>query len=189
MILPREDLAWFRAAPGRAEPFDAERLAASIRRAAARAGQYDWWFAESVAAAIHTFACECKRQRIIDAAEVRAIVETLLRTLGFHEIAGEYTHHRRQTEIWLDDVAAQAGDGFELEFFRQLDTALDVAGHREMETLQVRGLRACVLRLRGDRRWSAGCRRLADEIVVHVRERITRLRPRQAARLSLAVVE
>jgi hypothetical protein len=55
--------------------------------------------------------------------------------------------------------------------------------------MEVNGLRACVMQLRGGRRWSEGCRRLAEEIVAHVRERVARVRPPQAACLQLAVVE
>lgn len=188
MILPRHDIAWFDTGD-RTEPFDADRLVRSIRRAAACAGHHDWWLAESIAAAVHLFACENKDDRTVTAREVSDIVASLLSMLSFNDIARAYSGRQQHAEIWLDEVVARAGGGFELSFYRQLDAALGVASHREMETLRVLGLRGCVMQLRGDRRWSAGCRRLADEIVGYVRERVTRARPARAASLNLAVVE
>jgi hypothetical protein len=51
------------------------------------------------------------------------------------------------------------------------------------------GLRACVMQLRGARRWGAGCRQLAEEIITHVRSRVSGLRPEGAEPLRLAVLE
>ena len=55
--------------------------------------------------------------------------------------------------------------------------------------MEVNGLRACVMQLRGTQRWTTSCRKLAEEIVEHVRERVARVRPQQAACLRLAVME
>jgi len=46
-----------------------------------------------------------------------------------------------------------------------------------------------VMQLRGARRWTVGCRELAEEIVDYVRERVARVRPAKAECLRLAVVE
>jgi hypothetical protein len=55
--------------------------------------------------------------------------------------------------------------------------------------MRIDGLRACVMQLRGARRWTAECRRFAEDIVEHVRGRVVRMRSPRAASLKLAVVE
>ncbi len=189
MIVPHDNPAWFVSAEGDREPFDLERLAASLRRAAARAGHYDWWQADSIAGAVQLYARENAAGQTVAAAEVVDIIEALLERLGHEDIARTYTGHRNRADIWLDEIVARAAGGFELGFYRQLDAALDVTAQQQTRAVRVMGLRSCVMQLRGDRRWSAGCRRLADEIVAHVRERAARLRPAQASSLNLAVLE
>lgn len=189
MILPREDIAWIKDSNGAIAPFDGARLARSVQRAAAQVGHGDWWLAESVASALHTFACESSSARTMTAREVAEMVAEVLAMLGFPEIARAYESRARYAEIRLDEMAARSEAGFELEFFRRLDAALGPAALEETMTLQVGGLRSCVMRLRGARRWGAGCRTLAEDIVDYVRERAVRLRPAQACALQLAVLE
>ena len=190
MIVPHDnDAAWFAPAEGQPVPFDSGRLEGSIRSAAARAGHYDWWLAESIAAAVHLYATENAPQRTVAAGEVTAIVEALLERLGHSDVARAYSGRLELADIWLDEVAARAAGGFELGFYRQLDHALTVAAEDQTRTVRVMGLRSCVMQLRGDRRWSAGSRRFADEIVEYVRDRVVQLRPTQAAALDLAVLE
>jgi hypothetical protein len=66
---------------------------------------------------------------------------------------------------------------------------LGAAADHQLSAMEVDGLRACVMQLRGARRWTAGCREFAEEIVEYVRVRVARVRPAQAASLQLAVVE
>ncbi len=84
---------------------------------------------------------------------------------------------------------ASKNAGFELEFFQELDHALSAAANRRLVAMRIDGLRACVMKLRGARRWTAECRRLAEDIVEHVRGRVVRMRSPRAASLKLAVVE
>jgi hypothetical protein len=189
MILPREDIAWIKTDEGRVAPFDGERLADSIQRAAARVGHSDSLLAESIAAALQLFVCEGTGQRTLTAREVADLVASVLSMLGFEEIAQAYALQERRAQIRLDEMAARADAGLELEFFRQLDAALGAAADGRTALMEVGGLRTCVMRLRGAQRWGASCRRLAEEIVNHVRVRVALLRPTQAVELRLAVME
>ena len=189
MILPREDIAWVKSNDGCIVPFDGERLIASIQRAATQTGQSDPLLAESVAAAVQLFVCEASDNRTLDAREMAGLVVSVLTILGFAEIAQAYRLHGHDTRIRLDEMAARAGTSLELDFFRQLDAALGAAADGHTSRLEVGGLRACVMRLRGAQRWCASCRTLAEEIVNHVRARVARMRPPHAAELRLAVVE
>ena len=182
MIQPREDIAWVRAKDGRLTPFDADRLARSIQLACEFAGHSDDLLAESVASAVHGFTCECDA---LAAAEIAQIVHDVLTMLTCSDVARAYARRGEWLEIQLDEIA-----GFELEFYRRLDTTLRTASSKEeMAVMHLRGLRACVMRLRGTRRWGDSCRLLADEIVDFVRGRVARTRTETAAMLRLEVLE
>ena len=189
MIRANDDIAWVKFADGHLAPFDEHRLALSIQHVAERVGQADWWLAESIAAAVHVYATRCRKNGVIPSSEISEIVASVLSMLGFEELSAAYAKDERRMAIHLSDLAKRVGTAFELEFFRQLDRALGVAANRRLSVLQVDGLRACVMQLRGAQRWTAGCRTFAEEIVDYVRERVARLRPSQATGLQLAVVE
>jgi hypothetical protein len=185
MIQPREDIAWVRTADGRLTPFDADRLAKSIELACELTGHADQLLAESVAAAVYHYARECESDRTIAAAEIARIVLAVLETLTCEDAARAYARRSEWAEIRLDTMS-----GFELEFYRQLDTALrEASGTEEMTMVHLRGLRACVMRLRGAQRWGQACRVLADEIVDFVRARASRARPARAGVLRLEMLE
>jgi hypothetical protein len=185
MIQPRQDLAWVEGADGRLTPFDEARLIASIQTAVRCAGHDSELLPESVAGAIHLYA----HDRQIPASEIEAIVLSVLHMLGCEDVASAYAERRQLAEIHLNELAAQSGPGFELDFYWHLDAALGSAAEGRLALLQVRGLRSCVMQLRAAHRWGASCRALAEDIVEHVRFRVARLRPPHAAALRLAVVD
>jgi hypothetical protein len=189
MILPQHDLAWVKPADGIARPFDECRLAASIEAAVLHLGVDHDWLASSIAASIHLYACECAPRRILDAGEIAGLVESVLEMLGYAEMATAYRQRQQRAEIRLDQIVAEASAGFELEFFRRLDTALRPITSDTLAVMHVSGLRGCVMRLRGARRWCVGCRMLAEEIVGYVRSRAGQLRPAHFVALRLAVGE
>jgi hypothetical protein len=189
MIQLLEDIAWVRFSDGHLAPFDEHRLALSIQQVAERTGDSDWWLAESIAAAVHTYAIKSRPDGVIPSNEVAEIVAAVLSMLGYEKISEAYGGSANRVAIHLNELAGPVGPAFELEFFHRLDHALGVAANRGLLVMEVNGLRGCVMQLRGAQRWTAGCRQLAEEIVEHVRERVARMRPLQAASLKLAVVE
>jgi hypothetical protein len=189
MIQLHDEVLWVQAEDGRLSPFDEQRLAMSIQKAAENAGHADWWLAESIAAAVHAFAVKSRREPVIPSKEVAEIVATVLATLGYEWISEAYSGGANRVAIHLNELAWRTNAGFELEFFQQLDHALGAVTNRRLVGMRIDGLRACVMQLRGARRWTAGCRRLAEDIVEHVRGRVARMRSRRAASLRLAVVE
>ena len=176
MIQLPDDLVWVRAEDDRLTPFDAGRLAKSI--------QGDSLLAESIAAAVELYARECLPRAVISADEIIAIVQSVLTMLGCEPAAQAYALRRCSAQIRLDELA-----GFELEFFRQLDTALGRAADEEMAHMELRGLRGCVMRLNGAQRWGQRCRVMAEEIIDFARTRAAQIRPPQSAALRLDVFE
>ncbi len=172
MILSREDICWVVHIDGTRVPFDGGLLSRSIYAATGRSGEEYTFLAESIAVAIEQYAREHQPERAVTTVEIAEMVEALLAMLGMDDLAEAYADRGQPAEIALDEMARVPGTGFELAFYRQLDAALAV---RRRGVLRLRGLRDCVLRLRGTRRWSAGCRRLAEEIVQYVYARAARM--------------
>lgn len=189
MIQLHDDIAWVKFADGRLVPFDEHRLALSIQKVAESIGDSDWWLAESIAAAVHVYAVKSRSDGVIPSGEIAEIVATVLSTLGYERISEAYSGCTDRVAIHLNELAGRRSAAFELEFFQRLDRALGAAANRRLLVIEVDGLRACVMQLRGARRWTAGCRRFAEDLVDYVRERVARARPPQAAGLRLAVVE
>ena len=189
MILMEQDMVWVRDAHGHMTPFDARRLASAIHYAARQAGSPADWIAFPVAEAVAAYLAARDGDRVVAAVELRRIVLAVLGMLGCDEIARTYQHGRQRVEIRLDELAAWSGAGFELGFFQQLDAALAAVKNDAMRQLQVQGLRACVMQLRGSQCWGRRCRTMAEDIVGHVRTRVVQMRSRTAESLNLAVVE
>jgi hypothetical protein len=177
-------MLWVRDAQGRLTAFDAGRLTASVKRAACAQGIPDWWLAEPLGQAV----CEYVHHNaddgsFVDVNKLATVIASVLSRLGYPDIATAYQHRSERAEIRLDSL----DNGMELEFYRELDAALSRVASPATRRIEVRGLRSCVMRLRGASRWSNGCRYLAEEIVEHVRERLLRLRTGNAEALQLAV--
>ncbi|NQU10084.1 hypothetical protein HQ590_04795 [bacterium] len=189
MILVNDEIVWVEQADGRRVAFSAPRLANCIRRATdcwAEAGDD---LAEWIAAAISDYGRRHAPQRTLTAAGIAEMVEAVLALLGFEDWAAAYRGRRGATVIHLDQLAGPAGDGFELAFYRDLDRALAAVLRQAADRVRLRGLRACVLRLRGRRRWGRRCRHLADEIVHHVYARAAAWRPGRPRSLRMAIEE
>jgi hypothetical protein len=186
MIQLCDNIAWVRSADGRAAPFDVARLSNSVMGAATQAGHGDWWLAESVALALQEFIVgHCERQTL-PAAALADLVKGVLASLGYTDIADAYAHRRQHAEVHLDQMSNTIS---ELEFFHRLDAALRVTGDNELISVRVRGLRSCVMRLRSAQYWSASCRRMAEEILCHVRERVARAHRNKTGTLRLTVTD
>ena len=189
MIQARENLVWVANAAGHLEAFDEQRLAESVRRAGGSDEEEARDVAEAIAGAVYHYVREHARDRLVTVAEIGEMVQALLAMLGYDETSERYSGQSARTEIRLDEVAAAGGAGFELAFFRELDVALSATTNGELRRVRLSGLRACVLQLRGTRRWSVACRRLAEEILGYVYARTICVRPRAATALQVEVVE
>jgi hypothetical protein len=73
-------------------------------------------------------------------------------------------------EADLQALAAEAGTAIELTFFPRLRDELRLRLQHSPRVLRFRGLRPCVKRLTGARRWNARCQSLQEQIVNFLRE-------------------
>ena len=89
--------------------------------------------------------------------------------LGWDDIAAELQVGPPPLRISLAEIAQQAGDGFELAFFRLLRERLAETCVTGSHQVQCYGLRQGVKILQRARRWGARCQRLAEEIAEFLR--------------------
>ncbi len=192
MIQPRDDIVWIVTATGELAVFDAGQLARSIQRTAppGEESAFDD-IGRAISEAVDQHLRDHRRPQPATTQQITEMVQALLEMLGYRESARRYAGEDVLREIRLDRLAADAGrcGSFELGFYRRLDQVLAEASQDGPERVRMRGLRACVLQMRGARRWSRQCRRLAEEIIDHVWARAVQL-PQPGGRvLELAVLD
>ncbi len=182
MIATRHGLPLMELEDGTLASIESTWLRGHLLRAARAAGYQKWWLAEHVASSVlEYFACKVEENSIAFDRLVGAVREVLV-AIDYEDIAGEFRPGPPPLRLALDQLAHKTGPGFELEFFKLLDKALDHAARSGNQTLQLNGLRDCVKHLLGAKVWRRECERLRGEIVEHVRERL------RGARLSREVL-
>lgn len=120
---------------------------------------------EATAAVLHYFKTELGRPWVTVAEFAQALAR-VLRTFGLQVV--EATEPPAADEVAATDLlelAIASGEAFELAFFPRLRSALRRQLHQSPGFVRFRGLRGCVKRLAGSRRWSQRCERLQRQII------------------------
>jgi hypothetical protein len=126
----------------------------------------------TAAVLLHYFRHDLKRVSVT-LTEFGEALEKVLRSLGCDpEIVA--TPASPRADLDLRALAAATDDGFELGFFSRLRDEFRQRMGGAPQTLRCHGLRGCVKRLTGARRWSPRCQRLNDQIVDFLRECLSR---------------
>lgn len=186
MILLRRDCLVFKTATGEIIPCSAHAVTIEL------VGESVEWLdkdlvSHAAEAVLHYFKSE-KGQQIVSVAEFSEALERVLRGLGLDVKASDSPASEipslapsptdplnsvRTVEADLSKLAADSGEGCELLFFPRLRETI----HREIDgdplVFRFRGLKDCVKRLTGARRWSAHCQTLNDQIVEFLRNCLT----------------
>lgn len=107
----------------------------------------------------------------------------VLRGFGFEvsieeaQAVGSGARSRRVSEADLTELVREAGDAFELTFFPRLRTEMHERLLESPELIRFTGLRPCVKRLAGARRWCHRCQTLNDQIIGYLRQCLSEERP------------
>ncbi len=169
MITLAADCLLFRMASGEMIPFSAEMI--SVELTGESAESFDAEFVQHAAGAVfHYFKRELGRQSV-SVAEFTEALERVLR--GFRPAAPPEPGRASASgmeESDLSRLATESGEACELFFFPRLRDELRRRLRAAPRMLRFRGLRGCVKRLAGARRWSPRCRRLEEQIIQYVRE-------------------
>ena len=167
MIDVREDVLFVVQANGTCEPLTLEQLAHQITEHPS-IGKIELWVARQIAHAVmHYFHTDLDRD-IVDEGALNEVLERVL------ACCCEVIDSDKPAAFSADlrKLAVQAGYGFELVFFKELEkTVSDLRGH-PARFIQFTGLRPCVKLLAGKKNWSAACSRLENEILDVLRHKV-----------------
>lgn len=119
---------------------------------------------EAAAAVVHFFKYEQQRD-VVSVGEFSQALEKVLRGLGFTVVGDESPDKVGD----LAEVARVAEDGFEMLFYQRLREEFRRQASTPSEVMMFRGLRRCVKRLLGMKRWGPRCEVMSDQIVTFLR--------------------
>lgn len=167
MIFLSRDYLLFELESGERIPFSAETV--SVELAGGEHGPFDADFLEQATKAVfHYFQNELGRESV-KVSEFSGAMERVLR--GFLQGGtppAETLADRAVVESDLRQLVNEV-DATELQFFPRLRDELRAQLRTQPKMLRFRGLRGCVKRLAGARRWSPRCQDLHDRIVEYLR--------------------
>ena len=168
MIALAADCILLRRENGEAEPIDYGTI--SIEVVTEGQSAFDEAFVkEASAAVLHYFKNELGRESVT-LGEFSEALEKVLKGFSQEQEPAAVDCESRIVEADLQKLAASSSDAFELTFFPRLRAELRSQLRLSPQMLRFRGLRSCVLRLTGARRWTHQCRNLQDQIVGFLRE-------------------
>lgn len=168
MIALAADCILLRRENGEAEPASAEAI--SIEVVTDGQSPFDQEFVkEASAAVLHYFRNEAERD-CVTLGEFAEALEKVLHGFNLEPGKGGESGQAGIVEADLQKLAVASGQAFELTFFPRLRDELRTQLRSSPHVLRFRGLRRCVLRLTGARRWTPRCRCLQDQIISFLRE-------------------
>jgi hypothetical protein len=119
---------------------------------------------------IHYFREDLGRQSVT-VGEFSLALAKVLRSFGLNiEDCARVEQRAAMAEADLTDLVAGAEGTFELGFFPRLRQELTRRLEPKPRMVRFTGLRRCVKKLAGARRWSSRCEALSDRIVDYVRQ-------------------
>lgn len=168
MIALADDCILLRRDNGEAEPVKAGAI--SIEVVTEGPSPFDEEFVkEASAAVLHYFKQEAGRESVT-LGEFAEALEKVLKGFAPEQAMKDDHTVASIVEADLQKLAAMSGEAFELTFFPRLRDELRSQLRQSPQVLRFRGLRNCVLRLTGARRWTHRCRDLQDRIIDFLRE-------------------
>lgn len=166
MIALDSDYLLFQLANGESVPFSSEMISVEVT---GETGAFDQEFVKQAAASVfHYFRVELGRESV-SVGEFAGALEKVLRGFAVCTQVAEPKAEINVSEFDLRLIAGESGTGCELFFFPRLRDQLRSQLAQSPRLLRFRGLRGCVKKLAGARRWSPSCQRLHDRIIEFLR--------------------
>ena len=147
-------------------------LEENIRDAARAAGQADWWFTPDIVRSLMIYLRERFPGSTITLDELTAKIRGILEKIGFTEIGDRVALTPPALSLSLDDLAREAGEGFELRFFQLLDARLQELADLGAPAVSLTESHDGVKRLCAAKYWTRTCRKLEQEIAIFLRNRM-----------------
>lgn len=168
MITLGSDYLLFRLSSGECVPFSAEMV--SIELVGDASDALDPEIVKNAAAAVvHYFKKDLGRE-VISVAEFAGALEKTLRAFGFNVSREEAADEPAAAVADLRLLVHESGSANELFFLSRLREQIRLQLKLTPGIVRFRGLRGCVKKLAGARRWSPRCERMHDQILNYLRQ-------------------
>ena len=148
-----------------------EWLEANIREAARAAGEEDWWFTPDIVRSLMVYLRERFAGSTITLEELSGKIRGVLEKIGFEEIGARVALRPPALSLSLDELAREAGEGFELGFFQLLEARLGELEGLGAYAIALTAAHDGVKRLCAAKYWTQGCRELEVELAHFLRQR------------------
>ena len=172
MICLSDQLPLLTYGPHQVVHYESRWLKDSIIAAAAKAGHDDWWFAADIARAVIEYLRARFSAATITVDELYDKIDRVLKHMGWDDIAAALVASPPPLRLSLIELAEEAGEGYEMAFFRLLEGRLQGAAETGCEQIHLFGLRPAIKHLNAAQRWSHDCDVLCDQVVDFLRMRL-----------------
>ena len=172
MILLGCDYLLFELPSGESVPFSAGMISLEIANGEGEVFEQD--FVEHAAASVFHYFKNDLGRKTVSVAEFASAFELVLNGLGLKLSSGRLTDSAiGKTTKDLRLLASDAGYACELAFFPRLRDAARDQFQSSPRLVRFHGLRGCVKRLVGARRWSPRCESVRDQIMEFLRRTLS----------------
>ncbi len=168
MIALASDYLVFELANGESVPMSPEMI--SVEVVGEAASLFDADFLENSSHAVfHYFKYELGKERV-SLREFSCALEKVLRSLALVAKSPHTTSGQTVLESDLRRLVSGPGEGCELFFFSRLRQELRQKLVQAPDVVRFCGLRPCVKRLAGTKRWTLRCRAIEEQVVSFLRQ-------------------
>ncbi len=169
MIALRGGLPLVRFHDGSVIHFERSWLLSALVRAAEAAGYNKWWLADHVSESVTSYLEQDFNEQVVTIPGIEKAVQSVLQVIGYADVAQYFRTMPPTVRISLEEVARDAGAGYELLFFALLGARLRDLVVSETEKVELCDLQRCVKLLRSAKNWRSDCSGLQGEIVSFIR--------------------
>lgn len=152
MISLLDGMPLVRLRDGRNTAFDKRWITAAIRAAAEHAGYHRWHLAEEIAESVSSYLRRDFTANFVEIPNISEAILGVLASLGFRDVADFFHLPDPPVRLSLDELAREAGDGYELAFFGLLESRLRNIAESDAVRLEIRDLSPCLRLLSTKRR-------------------------------------
>lgn len=184
MIALKDHLPLLKFPDGKVVNFERRWLIQSLLKAASVAGYNKWWLAEHVAASVANYLEKDFEDQVVSTERLQKAVQNVLHAIGYTDISSHFIAQQPPIRISLHELAQEAGNGYELVFFRLLRNKLREALTSSAEEVQLMDLHTCVKTLRAAKIWQSRCSTLRNEIVEFVQSELESQRRNLSLKLT-----
>ena len=173
MIALHDNLPLVRFPDGQIMAFQRAWLALSLARAAENAGYKKWWLSTHVMESVTSYFEQDFGESTVTINGLEKAVQSVLQVIGYGDVADHFRACPPPARISLEQLARDAGHGYELVFFDLLRLRVREAIEAKVERLEISDAHNGVKLLRAAKTWRRDCSGLLEEIVTFVRGEAT----------------